>query len=299
VPDPDEGAQNSAFVQSQKPRIDQNLPKFALEQSRAQDPHQWAESINRLPRELTPALRQLSPSAQSVLSDAAKTKSLDEFILDAKKYIKNASEESLETLYKTLRKPYVQILDGLEFNNAVKSGASQEEITERSRKVKPHADDIKAESGSKAAEDYINKYCFAGLSPQQKQDAMRALASVGVDQNLLRSLGQQNQMDMERLEDILKLGAVERMLETLGKLKSVTTEIQDKGETPQRTSEQNQHFTELAKLVGGSVVNEIKGDPEKASADGLKDAFYKHYELWTELNNGQLEKVRPLKTAQA
>ncbi len=74
--------------------------------------------------------------------------------------------------------------------------------------------------------------------------------------------------------------------------------IKDKGENPQRTSEQSQHVAELSRLVGGSVVNEIKGDPSKATPDGLKESFYKHYELWTDLNNGELGKVRLLRTAQ-
>jgi len=36
----------------------------------------------------------------------------------------------------------------------------------------------------------------------------------------------------------------------------------------------------------------------KISPDGLKESFYKHYELWTDLNNGELGKVRLLRTAQ-
>ena len=103
---------------------------------------------------------------------------------------------------------------------------------------------------------------------------------------------------MQNIDDALKEGATDRMLDVLGKLKTVTTDIKEKGETPQRVSEQSQHYAELSKLVGGSVVEDIKGDPSKASPDGLKESFYKHYELWNELNGGELAKVRLVRAQQ-
>ncbi len=217
---------------------------------------------------------------------------------DARKYIKGPSDQVLSALYNDL--PVVahfivahdasRTFADISATPAEKKAAAEFVRTAHEAVVKSH--------GVEPGRDLI-KAAMEGLNAQQYQDAMRALSAAGIDQTLLRSIAkEQGQTDMESIDNALKEGATDRMLEVLGKLKTVTTDIKEKGETPQRVSEQGQHYAELSKLVGGSVVEDIKGDPSKASPDGLKESFYKHYELWNELNGGELAKVRLVRAQQ-